>query len=91
MEAQQRYYYSTKSSKNGCRWVTELIHKLWDTAWDLWEHRNEVLHERENQVTRSMGLHLNRRVTRVFFNSCFRPLRSNDNHLVRLPLSKLLK
>jgi hypothetical protein len=68
MEVQQRYYYTTKSSKN----------------------RNEVLHEKENQVTRSMGLHLNRRVTRVFFDLCSRPLRTNDNHLVRL-LSKLLK
>jgi hypothetical protein len=38
-----------------------------------------------------MGLHLNSRVTRVFGDLCSRPLRSNDSHLVRLPLSKLLK
>jgi hypothetical protein len=23
-----------------------LIRKLWDTAWDLWEHRNGIVHER---------------------------------------------
>ena len=68
-----------------------LIQKMWDTAWDLWEHRNEVLHKKENLVTRSMGLHLNRRVTRVFLDLCSRPLRANDSHLVRLPLSKLLE
>jgi hypothetical protein len=38
IEAQQRYYSTTKSCKTGHRWVTALIQKLWDTAWDLWEH-----------------------------------------------------
>jgi hypothetical protein len=91
LEAQQRYYSTTKSSKTGRRWVTALIQKSWDTAWDLWEHWNEVLHEQENQVTRSMGMHLNFRVTRVFFYLCSRPLRANDSHLIKLPLSKLLE
>jgi hypothetical protein len=89
--AQQHYSSVTKSNKTGRRWVIAIIQKLWDTAWDLWEHRNEVLHEKENLVTRAMGLHLNRRVTRVFLDLCSRPLRANDSHLVRLPLSKLLE
>ena len=89
--AQQHYYSVTKSNKTGRRWVIAIIQNLWDTAWDLWEHRNEVLHEKENLVTRAMGLHLNRRVTRVFLDLCSRPLRANDSHLVRLPLSKLLE
>jgi hypothetical protein len=91
LEAQQRYYSATKSSKTSRWWVTALIQKLWETAWDLWEHRKEVLHEQENQVTRSMGMHLNCRVTRVFFDLCSRPLRANDSYLVKLPLSKLLE
>jgi hypothetical protein len=74
IEAQQTYYTKTKSHKTGRRWVVALIKKLWDTAWYMWEHRNEVLHECENLVTRSMGFHLNRRVTRVFLDLCSRPL-----------------
>jgi hypothetical protein len=77
--------------KTGGCWAVALIKKLWDTAWDMWEHRNEVLHERENLVTKSMGIHLNHRVTRVFLDLCSRPLHANDCHLVWLPLSKLLE
>jgi hypothetical protein len=88
---QQRHYARTKSNKSGRRWVIALIQKLWDVAWDLWEHRNEVLHEKENLVTWSMGIHLNHRVSRVFTDLCSRPLRANDSHLVRLPLYKLLE
>jgi hypothetical protein len=25
-------------------WTSKLIKKLWDVVWDLWEHKNEVLH-----------------------------------------------
>jgi len=24
---------------------------MWKVAWDLWEHRNGVLHEQENFIT----------------------------------------
>jgi hypothetical protein len=72
--AQQKYYTKIKSNKSGHRWVTALIQKLWDTAWVLWEHRNEVLYEKENLAMQSMGLHLNRRVSRVFSDHCSRPL-----------------
>jgi len=90
-DAQQRYYLATRSTRTGRRWVTALIQKFWDIAWDLWEHRNGVLHEKENLVTESLGLHLNRRVTRVFLALCSRALRATDRHLVQLPLSKLLE
>jgi hypothetical protein len=30
--------------------MTELIKKLWGVAWDLWEHRNGILHKKESQV-----------------------------------------
>jgi len=91
ISAQQAHYVKIKSMKTGGRWAVALIKKLWDMAWDMWEHRNEVLHERENLVTKSMGIHLSRRVTRVFLDLCSRPLCANDCNLVRLPLSKLLE
>lgn len=89
-EILQRFYTITKSNCTGKRWVSALIKKFWDTAWDLLEHRNGVLHEKENLVTRSIGLHLNQRVTRVYLNLCSRSLWSTDRHLSQFPLSKLL-
>jgi hypothetical protein len=29
----------------GKRWLTAIIRKLWDTAWDLWDQRNHHLHK----------------------------------------------
>jgi hypothetical protein len=34
--------------RTGLRWLTALIQKLWDVAWDMWDHRNRVLHDQEN-------------------------------------------
>jgi hypothetical protein len=41
---QQSYYTWIRSRRTGRRWVSLLIRKLWDTAWDLWEHRNGIVH-----------------------------------------------
>jgi hypothetical protein len=32
-------------------WVRLLIQKLWEVAWDPWEHCNEVVHKKDNVVT----------------------------------------
>jgi hypothetical protein len=54
---QQRYYEWLGSRRHGRRWVTQLIAKLWDVAWDLWEHRNGIVHSGANDT-----LHLLSRV-----------------------------
>ncbi len=41
---QQQYYNWIASRKTGRRWVSLLIQKLWQVAWDQWEHRNGILH-----------------------------------------------
>ena len=45
---QEKYLKGIKSRKSAKRWSTELIRKLWDIAWDQWEHRNGILHAVEN-------------------------------------------
>lgn len=47
---QQRYYQTLKSRKTGRRWSTLIIRKLWEVAWDMWEHRNGILHQKDNAV-----------------------------------------
>jgi hypothetical protein len=34
------------SERLGKRWVGELVKKTWQIAWDLWEHRNGILHDK---------------------------------------------
>jgi len=34
--------WSRQSSKH---WASEIIKKLWNIAWDMWEQRNEACHE----------------------------------------------
>jgi hypothetical protein len=53
-EAQQRYFEGLGSRRTGLRWLTALIQKLWDIAWDMWDHRNRVLHETEHSVAHEL-------------------------------------
>jgi hypothetical protein len=41
---QHSYYEWMGSRKSGRRWVSALIRKLWEVAWDQWEHRNGAVH-----------------------------------------------
>jgi hypothetical protein len=36
----------------GKRWLTAIIKKLWDAAWDMWEHQNHVLHKQQQALLR---------------------------------------
>jgi hypothetical protein len=62
-EVQNRYYEWLGSRKSGLRWLTALIQKLWDTAWDMWDHRNRVLHEMEHMVAHDLEI---RQITAEF-------------------------
>ena len=43
-ETQQRFYSWIGSCRTGARWLSQVICKAWDVAWDQWEHRNGILH-----------------------------------------------
>jgi hypothetical protein len=80
-----------KSSRTGRRWATAVIEKLWNIAWDIWEHRNGILHRQENLVAQSLIIQLNARVSRTYTELSSRTLRHNDRHLVYLTLFTLLQ
>jgi hypothetical protein len=50
-ETQQQYYILIKSRRTGKRWAISLIKKLWQIAWDLWDHRNGILHKHSNPIS----------------------------------------
>jgi hypothetical protein len=41
---QDAHYKMIGKRTRGKRWISSLILKLWQTAWNQWEHRNGVLH-----------------------------------------------
>jgi hypothetical protein len=45
----QQQYWTSKGLHQGStkRWMTQILLKLISIAWDLWEHRNGILHNKE--------------------------------------------
>jgi hypothetical protein len=39
-----------RSPRSSRRWTSAFIRKMWQVAWDLWEHRNGYLHEADNNL-----------------------------------------
>jgi hypothetical protein len=89
---QQRYYDSLCMRRTGRWWTMALIKKLWDIVWDLWEHRNNILHEAESRPTTRDLQRLTRDITTTFHDlSTYIPLPPHDMHLLQLPLMDLLQ
>lgn len=44
------HFTRTRSRKSPRRWISALIRKLWLIAWDLWEHRNGFLHDKDQSI-----------------------------------------
>jgi hypothetical protein len=44
----EQHYTSIRYNYSGRRWLTALIIKLWQVAWNLWEHRNGIKHEHDS-------------------------------------------
>ena len=50
------------SRKSERRWAVALIKKLWEVAWDQWEHRNAAIYETPVGVEMSGRLSLTRAI-----------------------------
>jgi hypothetical protein len=88
MNAQQAYYKIKKSLSSGRRWAIELKKKMWDVAWDLWEHPDNILHKAENGVSVTASWALNRQVSLAFNDLQSLLLPSHDRLLLSLNLAK---
>jgi len=66
-QAQQEAYWAQwhqwKSSK--C-WTVELIKKLWNISWDLWDHWNEALHNSQNNCKDILDSRINDQIQYLF-------------------------
>ena len=86
-KAQERYFLSTNSKRTGERWLAALINKLWLVAWDMWEHRNGILHDREQgQLAQSY-----RRQIQQEYSKGFRGLPPDLRRVTRIPMAQVLQ
>jgi len=56
-------YRSRKSSK---WWMTELLKRLMNTAWDMWQHRNRALHDKPDNRALILEQEINNKVTKMY-------------------------
>ena len=49
-EVQHLHFVSLSKRNTGLRWVSMLIQKLFEVAWDQWEHRCGVAHHKDNDA-----------------------------------------
>jgi hypothetical protein len=49
-EAMVKQLHKIGSSRSPKRWMSALIRRLWQIAWDLWEHRNGYLHAKDDSL-----------------------------------------
>jgi hypothetical protein len=64
---------------------------MWQIAWDLWEHRNGILHEQQNAVSADAILELDRKLCIAYYDHRSILLGGMDKHLFSLSLSQLLQ
>jgi hypothetical protein len=46
-QAQDKYIARQRSRYTSKRWLIAVIKKLWEIAWDLWDKRNRIMHDKE--------------------------------------------
>ena len=49
---EDRHFKNNSIRRSGRRWLTALIKKLWQVAWDLWEQRNGINQENQQAIQR---------------------------------------
>ena len=82
---------------SGQRWISSLIRKMWDTAWDIWNYRNHTLHasdvtkKTENFAifNKRAALHFNKRTTKPL-KRCNLPIKTSIHTLLSYPVHKHL-
>lgn len=87
--AQHNYLLSTGSKISLKRWITAIIYKLYMIAWDLWDHRNKVLHAPDGPKAALEIAHLTNHITHEYAQGQD-GLRALDSHLFRDPLPMIL-
>ncbi len=88
---QDSFYRSMNSNKTGRQWLISLIKRVWQIAWELWAHRNDILHQQENAVRDEEENPLNRKVRHLYFKAYSVLKNTLDGCLLKVQLLDLEK
>jgi len=89
-EEQDLFWKAFKSRKSSKRWTTALITCLITTAWGMWQHQNEALHESEVNQQEILGDAINQNICQAYAQGKGQLLKGAMS-LMKWPLSKLLR
>jgi hypothetical protein len=62
---QGEHFRNQGSLRSGRRWVTELIKKLWNTAWDMWSFRSFQINQGYDEEALNVVMSLDRHILHV--------------------------
>jgi len=86
-EAQQNAFKPIHNKQTGKRWVAALVRELADTAWNMWQHRNDV---NKNSETSLESIEINDRI-RAEYQQRFYHLPQHSKKQARRSLDDKLK
>jgi ribonuclease HI len=87
---QQQYYAFLGRRNTGKKWARELIKKLWGVAWDMWEHRNDILHNSDTPAKLRRIAQANLRIEEEF-DTGIEGLLPRDKHWILQPMVQVLR
>jgi hypothetical protein len=71
--------------------VTALIKPLWQIAWDMWEHRNNILHDNDANATLLGITALNTQIITMYHRGILPLMTPDEKVLFKSPLESLLR
>ena len=63
---QKRFFKRQKKRKTSLRWATSIINKFMYVAWDIWNFRNSLLHDKGGVNERATNKELNLQIREEF-------------------------
>ncbi len=91
---QEALWQSARSRRSSKRWIAELIKKLWNVSWDMWAHRNGILHNSPTARQEILEKQINDQIRAIYAGGtqalprdAIGLLRKPLEHTLQLPLS----
>jgi hypothetical protein len=54
---------ATKWKRSSARWMQKLTVATWEVSWEMWDHRNSILHDPSHPWKKQEILHLNEQIS----------------------------
>jgi len=63
---QEQYWAQIRLQKSSKCWLTEILKRLWNASWDLWDHCNEALHNMEVNWHTILEIGINQSLCKIY-------------------------